>query len=135
MTNVMDTTMIAGTTRQAGPINTVCGMTNDTSWHVALLGGMSRSGPWRMRPKTIHIAPVGGAKLDLTEATLESDELSLTKISIAGGVTLTVPADLTVEVHGFTLIGGRSGSFEGTPGGPVLHVHNYGLVGGVSVNR
>ena len=124
--------MIAATTGAQAAINTVSRM---TKWHVALIGGMARSGSWQMPEQTIHISPVGGAKLDLTQATLEANEVSLVKISIAGGVNLTVPADLTVKVHGFALIGGVNGTLEGTPGGPVLHVHNYGLFGGVEIHR
>ncbi|MEN3540418.1 hypothetical protein AAH991_35270 [Microbispora sp. ZYX-F-249] len=115
-------------------------MTNTTSsqrtdWHVALLGGLKRRGPGRAPADTVVLTPLGGADLDLSDAEI-APVTSVTKISIAGGVRLRVPAECTVEVEGFTLFGGRRVD-PGTPdsSGPVIRVRNYGVFGGVRVTR
>jgi hypothetical protein len=63
-----------------------------TDLHLALMGGLARRGQWRTHRRTIAISPVGGADLDLSEATLPDDEATVIKVSLVGGVHLTVPA-------------------------------------------
>ncbi|MGI5158601.1 hypothetical protein [Microbispora sp. CA-102843] len=106
-----------------------------TDWHISLLGGLKRRERGRMPADTVVLTPVGGADLDLSEAEI-GQVTTVTKISIAGGVRLRVPADITVEVEGFNLFGGRRVE-PGTPdpSGRVIRVRNYGLFGGVSVTR
>ncbi|OPG14262.1 hypothetical protein B1L11_02890 [Microbispora sp. GKU 823] len=106
-----------------------------TDWRISLLGGLKRRGPGRMPADTVVLTPVGGADLDLSEAEI-APVTSVTKISIAGGVRLRVPADVTVEVEGFSLFGGRHVE-PGTPSpsGRVVRVRNYGVFGGVDVTR
>jgi Cell wall-active antibiotics response 4TMS YvqF len=104
-----------------------------TTLHLALLGGMARRGSWRMRRRTVAVSPIGGVDLDLTETEMPA-EATVVKVSLIGGVKLTVPADVDVQVKGFSLIGGRDIE-EGEPGGPVLRVHAYGVFGGVKVRR
>ncbi|NJP27290.1 cell wall-active antibiotics response protein [Microbispora hainanensis] len=118
-------------------------MTNTTSsqrtdWHVSLIGGLKRRGAERMPADTVVITPVGGADLDLRDARIE-EVTSVTKISLLGGVRLRVPADVTVEVEGFSLIGGRSVE-PGPPDTPdasgrVVRVRNYSVIGGVDITR
>ena len=118
-------------------------MTNTTSsqrtdWHVALIGGLKRRGPGRMPADTVVLTPIGGADLDLSDARIP-EVTSVTKISIAGGVRLRVPADVTVEVESFSLFGGRTVEPD-TPDTPdasgrVVRVRNYSVFGGVSVTR
>jgi hypothetical protein len=107
-----------------------------TTLHLALLGGFARSGPWRMRRRTIAISPVGGVDLDLTEATLCEGESTLIKVSLAGGVKLTVPAAVNVTVEGFNLIGRRpADTGPVVPGAPTVRILAYGIFGGVQVHR
>ncbi|GAB3136736.1 hypothetical protein [Microbispora hainanensis] len=118
-------------------------MTNTTSsqrtdWHVSLIGGLKRRGPGRMPADTVVLTPIGGADLDLRDARIEAIT-SVTKISIAGGVRLRVPADVTVEVESFSLFGGRKVE-PGTQDTPdascrVVRVRNYSVFGGVDVTR
>ncbi|MFF4187585.1 hypothetical protein ACFYZ9_30775 [Streptomyces sp. NPDC001691] len=127
-----------------------------TEWSLSLLGGLKHRGAFQARERTVHVAAVGGAKLDHTEATLPAGSTRLVKaalvggaeltypegasaevdaFSVFGGVDLTVPAGTTVEVSGFSLLGGRSRGLEGEPGGAVVSVRAYSLVGGVKVRQ
>ena len=78
---------------------------------------------------------LGGMDLDLGEAEFTAPRVTIAKVSLIGGVKLTVPADARVKVHGLS-IGGRD--VEPAPAdasGPEIVVHNYGLLGGVKVTR
>jgi hypothetical protein len=94
---------------------------------------MARRGSWSMRRRTVAVSPIGGVDLDLTETEIPAGA-TLVKVSLIGGVKLTVPADLDVQVKGFRLFGGRNIE-DGEPGGPVLRVYAYGILGGVKVRR
>jgi hypothetical protein len=79
---------------------------------------------------------VGGIKADLTGASLPEAGLSLTKYSLVGGVNLTVPANVEVEVEGFTLFPRlRPVDRPSSPDGRTVKVTAYGLFGGVQVTR
>jgi hypothetical protein len=109
---------------------------DETSWHLALLGGLAREGRWNTRRRTVSVAVVGGADLDLTEAVIPEEGTTLVKVSLVGGVKLTVPAGTDVRVQGFSLIGRRRvEEGEVAPGAPVVNVHAYGIIGGVKVRR
>jgi hypothetical protein len=58
--------------------------------------------------------------------------VTLTEVSLVGGVRIWVPAGIRVEVSGFRLIGGTRfyGRPEPRPGAPTVHVRAFGLVGG-----
>ena len=108
----------------------------ETSWHLALLGGLARQGRWNTHRRTVSVSVVGGADLDLTEAVIPEEGPTLVKVSLVGGVKLTVPAGTDVRVQGFSLIGRRRiEEGEVAPGAPVVNVHAYGIVGGVKVRR
>jgi cell wall-active antibiotic response 4TMS protein YvqF len=107
-----------------------------TSWHLALLGGLARQGRWNTRRRTVSVSVVGGADLDLTAAVIPEEGTTLVKVSLVGGVRLTVPAGMDVRVQGFSLIGRRRvEEGEVAPGAPVVNVHAYGIIGGVKVRR
>jgi|SRR3954469_6839096 Cell wall-active antibiotics response 4TMS YvqF len=107
-----------------------------TTLHLTLLGGLERRGPWQMRRRTIAISPVGGADLDLTEATVPEGDVTVIKVSLVGGVKLTVPEGVNVEIEGFNLIGSRpSDTGPVVPGAPTVRVFAYGIFGGVRLRR
>jgi hypothetical protein len=104
-----------------------------TQWHVSPVGGLHQRGQWRMAPKTVAVSVIGGVNLDLGEAELEAPVVTLTKVSIIGGVSLRVPPGVRVEVSGFSLIGGRSMDIDDAPpGSPTVRIRHFGIIGGVS---
>src|SRR3954471_12982900 len=109
-------------------------MTNDSPRpvSVALIGGVRHSGTLTRRT---HVTLVGGMDIDLSAAEIPPEGVTITKVSLVGGVSLIVPADARVEVSGFVLVGGRDverGNASG-PGAPVVRVRAFGLAGGVKV--
>jgi Domain of unknown function (DUF1707)/Cell wall-active antibiotics response 4TMS YvqF len=108
-----------------------------SAWHVSPIGGLSVSGPWRMAKHEIVVSLVGGARLDLSQAELAAPEVTLTKVSLVGGVRIGVPTGIRVEVSGFSLLGGTrvERGPEPGPGAPTVHVRAFSLVGGVRIRR
>ena len=107
-----------------------------TNWHVALLGGLARQGRWQTRRRTVSVSIVGGADLDLTEAVIPDEGTTVVKVTLMGGVKLTVPAGADVRIQGLSLIGGRRvEQGEAEPGAPVVNIHAYSIIGGVKARR
>ncbi|QHC22764.1 hypothetical protein [Streptomyces sp. GS7] len=127
-----------------------------TKWSLSLLGGLKQQGAFAARERTVHVAAVGGAKLDHSDAELPAARTRLIKASLVGGADLTypdgasaevdafsvfggvdlkVPEGTAVEVGGFSLIGGRHPGVAGDSEGPVVKVRAYSLIGGVKVRR
>ena len=107
------------------------------SWHISPIGGFSVSGPWRMARQVIVVSLIGGAQLDLSQAQLAAKEVTLTKVSLVGGVTVNVPPAIRVNASGFSLIGGTSVNAgpEPGPGAPTVHIRAFSLVGGTRIYR
>src|SRR3954451_7002880 len=86
-------------------------------WHVAPLGGMRRTGAWRIPATTTAITLIGGADLDLRAAELDAPVVTITKVSLIGGTRVAVPPGVRVEVSGFSLVGGKRGTDDPAPPG------------------
>ncbi|GAA2755459.1 DUF1707 SHOCT-like domain-containing protein [Actinopolymorpha rutila] len=106
-----------------------------TDWHVTPLGGLRRGGRWRMRDHLVSVTLIGGVDLDLREAQLDAPEVTLTSVSLIGGVSLTVPPGVSVVTEGFSLLGGRRIDVDEVAGddAPTLRVRAFSLLGGLRV--
>ena len=106
------------------------------SWHVSPIGGLNVFGPWRMGRHVIVVTLVGGARLDLSQAELAAPEVTLTKVSLVGGVRVRVPSGIRVEASGLTLVGGTrvEGAPDPGPGAPTIHIRAFSLVGGIRID-
>jgi Domain of unknown function (DUF1707)/Cell wall-active antibiotics response 4TMS YvqF len=109
----------------------------ERGWVVAIMGGADRRGRWRPARRTNVVSIMAGAALDLRDAEIEGGELHITAVSIMGGIEITVPEGVEVELSGFALMGGNSGPKDAAvaPGAPIVHVHAYSLMGGAGVSR
>ena len=107
------------------------------SWHVTPIGGLNVFGPWRMGRHVIVITLVGGARLDLSQAELAAPDVTLTKLSLVGGVRARIPDGIRVDASGVSLIGGTQveGAPDPGPGAPTIHIRAYSVVGGIRIRR
>jgi Domain of unknown function (DUF1707) len=107
------------------------------SWHISPVGGLRVFGPWRMERSVIVVSLIGGADLDLSQAQLAAPEVTLTKVSLLGGVSIGVPPGIWVDASGFSLIGGTSvgAGPEPGPGAPTVRIRAFSLLGGTRVYR
>ena len=107
------------------------------SFSVAILSGAQRAGPWLVPPDYTAVAIMGGVELDLRHARLTAAEVTIRAFCLMGGVSITVPEDMDVDVSGIGFMGGfdHQASGPGAPGGPRLRVVGFAMMGGVEVKR
>ncbi|MFG2403831.1 DUF1707 domain-containing protein [Streptomyces brevispora] len=105
----------------------------------AFWGGFRRRGNWTVGRKFTAFAMWGGGEIDLREADFEEREVVIRCFTIMGGMQVTVPPDLNVEVRGIGIMGGfgESTKDEGIPApdSPRVRVTGFALMGGVGVER
>lgn len=105
----------------------------------AFWSGVERRGEWVVPPTHAATAIMGGVVLDLTQARFTQHETTINAYALMGGVEIIVPEDVTVRVDGV----GFMGAFEDSthkgaptiPGGPVVRVTGFAMMGGVEVKR
>jgi predicted membrane protein len=107
-----------------------------TEWHFSLLGGREIRGKLRLDHNIASISVIGGFDIDLSQAEIVAPEVTITKISVIGGIDAVVPENARVEVSGFNLIGGRRID-AGSPAdnAPTVRVRAYTILGGVKIIR
>jgi hypothetical protein len=109
-----------------------------TRWLLSIMSGRDRRGRWRLAERCVNVNVWGGSDLDLTQAELSARSSVLWVVSIMGGAEIRVPEGLNVEVSELAIMGGndvRLGDALPDPGGPVLHVRMFTLMGGADVRR
>jgi hypothetical protein len=106
-------------------------------WIVAILGGGTHGGRWRIGSRCTVVNVMGGADLDLTEAIVEGAEIEIRVFSLMGGSTIVVPDGVNVEMGGFAFMGGNdlktTGGARAQPGAPSVRVRAYSVMGGTDV--
>jgi len=115
----------------------IVGGEGSSSWAVAVMSGFQRKGRWTV-PKVFNcFAFWGGGEIDLREARFEDRDTVIRCFAIMGGIQVTAPPDMDVQVGGVGIMGAfdHSGSGEGSPGSPRVTVTGLALFGGVAVER
>jgi DUF1707 SHOCT-like domain/Cell wall-active antibiotics response LiaF, C-terminal len=113
------------------------GGTPGSSASIAILSGARRVGSWVVPPKYVAVAVMGGIELDLREAQFSEPEVTIHAYTLMGGIEITVPEDVDVDVSGIAFMGGfdHNASGPGAPGAPRVRVIGFALMGGVDVRR
>jgi len=105
--------------------------------HIAILGGVRRTGRWTPARTNHVVAIMGGAELDFREAALPAGVTEVKIYTIMGGAEVIVPPGLAVESHGIGILGGfehaGDDGFALDPSAPVLRVTGISLMGGVEI--
>ncbi|HEY5979673.1 MAG TPA: DUF1707 domain-containing protein [Microlunatus sp.] len=102
---------------------------------IAIFGGATRKGRWRMPKQSTAVALFGGVEIDLTEAIFESTEIEITGFWCFGGMEIKAPAGIEVRDRTVGIFGGTEikGLGDPIPGAPVITIKGASLFGGVSV--
>lgn len=109
---------------------------------VAIFGEVARDGRWAVPAALVTVASFGGVKIDLRHAILESSTIEIKAVAIFGGVEITVPADLRLDVTGTGIFGAftrkddrpaAERGHDAPPGAPFIRVTGAALFGGVVV--
>ncbi|MBO0786266.1 MAG: DUF1707 and DUF2154 domain-containing protein [Actinobacteria bacterium] len=113
------------------------GGTPSASVSVAILSGARRTGHWVVPPRYTAVAIMGGVELDLRQARFSQPEVTIVVFALCGGVNITVPEDIDVDVSGVGIMGGfdSRANGPGVPGAPRLRVVGFALMGGAGVVR
>ncbi|CAM5735756.1 hypothetical protein SMICM304S_05591 [Streptomyces microflavus] len=81
----------------------------------------------------------GGGEIDLREADFEDREVVIRCIAIMGGIHVTAPPELNVDVRGVGIMGGfgegPNEDGETVPEAPRVRITGLALMGGVGVER
>jgi hypothetical protein len=107
-----------------------------TSFLLGILGAGDRRGRWRVAERVTVVNVLGGADLDLREATLGAREVTIRVFSFMGGSDIVVPDDVHVELSSFAFLGADELKLdrpEPPPGAPIVHVKSVSILGGTDV--
>jgi hypothetical protein len=120
----------------ASPASRVGG-TPRNKFSVAIMSGARRAGRWVVPRSYVSVAVMGGIELDLREAQFSEPEVTVHAYTVMGGIEITVPEDVDVDVSGVALMGGfdHNATGPGVPGAPRVRVLGFALMGGVDVRR
>lgn len=104
---------------------------------VAVMSGFQRKGVWTVPARFNAVAFWGGGELDLREANFAEREVVINCVAIMGGIQITVPPGVEVDVRGIGVMGAfdqdhrRAGPVA--PGAPRVVVTGFAFWGGVGV--
>ncbi len=121
---------------QRAPASRIGG-TAGAKFSLAIMSGARRAGRWVVPPAYVAVAVMGGVELDLREAQFSEPEVTIHAYTVMGGIEITVPEDVDVDVSGIAFMGGfdHNATGPGVPGAPRVRVLGFALMGGVDVRR
>ncbi|WP_234435000.1 MULTISPECIES: DUF1707 domain-containing protein [Streptomyces] len=99
---------------------------------VAIFGGASRKGRWRVGSHLKAFAAFGGVEIDLSDAVFESPEVEIVVMAMFGGVEVRVPENVSLHGGGVGLFGGFDVREQtaADPYAPVVRVKGLAMFGG-----
>ncbi|AYJ48700.1 DUF1707 SHOCT-like domain-containing protein [Rhodococcus sp. P1Y] len=101
---------------------------------IAIMSGFTRKGEWTVAPRIDAIAFWGGGEIDLCQAHFSAPVVTINCVAIMGGIEITVPSNIAVEVRGAGIMGGFDHlSQTGAPGAPRVIVTGFAFWGGVGI--
>jgi len=102
---------------------------------IAIFGGVTRKGRWRVRKNTHALALFGGMDLDLRDAIFEARVVEISGFWCFGGLDIKVPEGIEIQDQTAGIFGGTDVRDVGdpSPGAPTLVIKGVSLFGGVSI--
>ena len=106
------------------------------AWTVSIFSSSQRKGRWRVEGSTTAVSFMGHATVDLRQAEVIGDEITITAIAFMGGVDVIVPEGIEVVVQGVPIMGANQTAIRDVPvipGSPLIRVRGFPFMGGVTV--
>jgi hypothetical protein len=134
--------VVVGSPRRSLPAQSASPFTIDATGQdlqpdkmIAIFGGVTRTGRWRVRKKIQAFALFGGMDLDLRDAVFEAPVVEIAGFWCFGGLDMKVPEGIDVRDQTAGIFGGTDVRDIGdpVPGAPTLVIKGVALFGGVSV--
>jgi Domain of unknown function (DUF1707)/Cell wall-active antibiotics response 4TMS YvqF len=113
------------------------GGTPRSKFSIAIMSGARRRGRWVLPRTYVAGALMGGVELDLREARFSEPQVTIHAYTVMGGIEITVPEDIDVDVSGVAFMGGfdHHARGPGAAGAPQVRVLGFAFLGGVNVRR
>jgi hypothetical protein len=105
-------------------------------WVVAVMSANNRKGRWRTTGRINVVAVMGGCHLDLRQAEFDTPVIEILALAVMGGIEITVPEGIEVELTGLPVMGGkdvRTADVPTIPGTPLVRVRAFPIMGGIQV--
>jgi len=111
------------------------GQNSESDKMIAIFGGVTRKGRWRVRKNTHALALFGGMDLDLRDAIFEARVVEISGFWCFGGLDIKVPEGIEIQDQTAGIFGGTDVRDVGdpSPGAPTLVIKGVSLFGGVSI--
>ncbi|GGR97809.1 hypothetical protein Snoj_60700 [Streptomyces nojiriensis] len=127
---------VARPTAAAEPWTGRIGGGGSSATAVAVMSGFQRKGRWTVPARFDAVAFWGGGQLDLREADFAQREVVINCVAVMGGIEITVPPGVELDVRGFGFMGAfdqrdNPGPYE--PGAPRVVVTGFAFWGGVEI--
>jgi hypothetical protein len=109
-----------------------------TRFVLAAFGSVRRDGRLRVKHRVFCFMGFGNIDLDLRQATLEGDTITVVALGAFGAIDVYVPEGVEVDVHGFALFGhkrARGKDIRPLPGTPLVRSWAFALCAGIDVWR
>jgi hypothetical protein len=104
----------------------------------ALFSSTRRDGRMRVRRRVLCLVGFGNIDLDLRQASLEGDVVTVIGLALFSALDVYVPEGVEVDLHGLTVFGhknARGKDLPPLPGTPLVSVYTFGLFAGIDVWR
>lgn len=105
-------------------------------WLVASIANEQLGGPWTAPHRLTAVAVLGDVTVDLRDAVIPSEQLSIHATALVGDVHLLVPPGATVEMSGVAVLGRKMltlGEADHPLPVPILRVSAVAIIGDVIV--
>ena len=109
-----------------------------TRFVFSVLGSSEREGRIRLKRRVTCLICFGNVDLDLRQARLEQDVITIVALGMFGAIDVYVPEGVEIDLHGFALGGhkrARGNDPPPRPGTPLVRVFAISVFAGIDVWR
>jgi hypothetical protein len=120
------------------PVAPAASRRRPTRFLLSMFGSTEREGRIRIRRRAWCLTAFGNIDLDLRQATLDGDVITIVALGMFGAVDVYVPEGVEVDLHGFTLGGHKRANGNDPPprpGTPLVRVFAVSIFAGIDVWR
>jgi hypothetical protein len=109
-----------------------------TRFLFSIFAEMERGGRIRMPRRAACVTLFGSIDLDLRQATLDPEVITIFAYGMFGAIDIYVPEGVEIDLHGFALFGHkrtRGNDPPPSPGTPLIRVYAFSVFAGIDVWR